>query len=371
MRLFEYEGKRLLAAHGLPVPTGALWPDLPHVNGPVVVKAQVLAGRRGRRGGIRFVDDVSSAGPAVEEMLGSQIDSEVVNHVYVEEKLEALAELFVAALPDRERRSHLVLTTARGGMDVEDIPSADLFECHVDPFMGLLRYRVRELTHDMGLRGQIAERAGKAVEAIYRAYRTSDAELVEVNPLIVTRDGMVVAADAKVVLNDSARFRHPEWSVEPRGGTAFERQCSALGAIGVEMEGSIAAIVSGAGLMMATVDLVTAEGGTLRAAVDLGGLVLSEAAQLPALVRAVLDLHPRVILVNAFFQLAYCDTLAHALASIFPVSANSPQFIVRLRGRRLEEAKAILKPLGVQVVEDLAEACRLTVQAAGRNGDRR
>jgi succinyl-CoA synthetase beta subunit len=226
----------------------------------------------------------------------------------------------------------------------------------------------------LGCTGDVAARLAEAVGACYRAFTEAEAELVEVNPLVVTRGGRVVAADAKVVLDDDASFRHPERATPARHrGTPFERRCAALGVVGVEMAGTIAIVVSGAGLMMATVDLLAAAGGRLRAALDLGGAVFADPPRLVEVVREVLRLRPAAVLVNGFFQLASCEALARGVAGAVADQAAEadtprPAMIVRLRGRGMSEARDVLAPLGVTLVEDLEEACRRAVARGMRSG---
>jgi succinyl-CoA synthetase beta subunit len=364
LRLYEYEGKALLARHGLQVPRGALWPDTPDVAGPLVVKAQVLAGGRGRQGGIRFVADRESLPNQVRALMGSHLGEHRVERVYVEERLEIEREMYLAILIDRDRRAPLLLASPRGGVDVEEVAEGEMVQLPIDPLLGLRPFALRHLAGRLGLSGEAARQAAAAIQGLYEAFKAAEAELVEVNPLVLTRDGRLIAADAKVVLDDEAAFRHPERPREPREGTSFERGCAAQGSVGVEMAGDVAIVVSGAGLMMATVDLLGAAGVTLRAAVDLGGNAFSNPEGLAEVVRLVLGLEPKVIFFNAFFNLAFCDFLARGVADGFQGSGYRGKVLVRLRGRNLPEAQAILTPLGFTLFEDLPEAIDGVIAAA-------
>lgn len=356
MRLYEHEGKALLAQHGVQVPRGAVWPAMPDVEGPWVVKAQVLAGKRGKLGGIRFASDLHGCGAAAEALLGSCLGEMAVERVYVEEWLDIERELYVAILVDRDHRSPLLLASRRGGMDVEDSPGSDMARVPIDPLLGLRPFVVRYLMNWLGLNGDVAAKAAVAIEGMYAAFTSAEAEIIEVNPLVVTRDGRVIAADAKVTLDDEAGFRHPERTSTPREGTVFERGCAAAGTVGVEMDGDVAIVVSGAGLMMATIDLLGASGARLRAAIDLGGMAFGTPAQLAKILRLVIGLSPKVILINAYFNLAFCDQLAQGVVEGFDGQRYAGRVVVRLRGRKLAEAKAILSPLGLTSFDDLPSA---------------
>jgi succinyl-CoA synthetase beta subunit len=365
MKLYEHEGKTVLAGYGVAVPRGALWPAMPDGLGPFVVKAQVLAGKRGRRGLIKTAADRTACGREAKALLAMRADDEPVSAVYVEERLDVERELYLAVLADRQRRAPLVLATVRGGMDVEEVPDEDLIRLPVDPLLGWRPFAGRYLASRLGCSGDLAAQLAGAAAGVYGAFAGAEAELVEVNPLVITRDGRLVAADAKVVLDDNAAFRHPERTVRPDAGAGFEQRCAALGVVGVEMEGSIAIIVSGAGLMMATVDLLAAGGGRLRAAIDLGGAVFDDPARLEQVVREVLRLRPSAVLVNAFFQLASCEVLARGVAGALRAESSQTPVVVRLRGRGMAEARALLEPHGLPLREDLEDACR-EVLARGR-----
>jgi succinyl-CoA synthetase beta subunit len=364
VRLREYEAKALLAGYGIPVPRGALWPGLPDVPGPWVVKAQIPEGGRGKRGGIQVVRDSEDCRRAAERLLGTRIGAHVVEVLYVEERLDIDREIYLAIVVDREQGTPLLLATHRGGIDVEDAPAEAFVRLAVDPLAGLRPAGARDVVARLGLAAPVADRVSEVIRRLYDACTRADAELVEVNPLAVTRDGRVVAADARVSLDDHAAFRHPEREGRAAEGTRFEQACAALGATGVQMDGTIAVVASGAGLLMATIDLLTASGARICAAVDLGGIVFGGPDGMAKVIRAVLSLRPRAVLVNAYFQLASCETLAQGIAAGLEGMAGSPRAVVRLRGRGLLGARAVLAPIGIAPVADLEAACRMAAVAA-------
>ena len=370
MRLYEWEAKALLARYGLPVPRGARWPEWPAVPGALVVKAQTLEGRRGLRGGICFCSDAAAVEAAVKRLLGSTIGQEIVGQIYLEERLEIAREHYVAIVVDRDAGAPALLLSAAGGVDVET--QAERAVSMVLPLgKEVPRDALDELARRAGLDPRIGDALAAVVDALWRGFGGEEAELIEINPLVETPDGRLVAADARVVLDDGAAFRHPDRPAGGVLGTAFEARCASLGAVGIELEGEIAAIVSGAGLMMATIDLLTDAGGSLRAAVDLGGLVLREADEIADLLDAVADLEPRALLVNAFFQLATCDALARKLAVGMDRRPLPMPIVVRLRGRGLDEARRVLEPYDVVFADDLEAACRAVIGAAAQSAGAR
>jgi succinyl-CoA synthetase beta subunit len=362
VKLLEYEGKRLFARYGIPVPSGALWPEIPAQNGRgLVIKAQMAEGRRGKRGGIVFVDNAASLGSAVEQLLSRPIGGHAVESVYIEERLAIAHELYLALALDRDARRPVLLASRRGGVDIEELAASEIVRRPVDPLLGLRPGAALHVARSIGFDAQLHEQLMRVIGALYKLYRDEEAELVEINPLAVTSDGRLVAADARIVLDDNASFRHASWSefqAAPEG-TAFERRVAELGAVGVEMDGNIAALVSGAGLMMATLDLLTLRGCSVRAAVDLGGTAFLGPEVLGEIVRATLELMPRVLFVNAFFMTASCEPLARAVAAGLGDEAGATRVIARLKGRDLDAARAIL---GIPVLEDLDEAVRVVVQ---------
>jgi succinyl-CoA synthetase beta subunit len=366
LRLYEWEGKQLLAKHDVPVPVGVRWGhgSLPPSLSGYVVKAQTLAGQRGLRGGIRFCADAATAESAAHELLGMTIGDEHVADVYIEERQVVARELYAAVITARDSGTSRLLLSTEGGIDIEDSsgPVASI-ELPLDAKMR--PGQLRELVARSGFEPGVSDVLRPVLEGLRSVFAAEDAELVEVNPLVLRDDGSAVAVDARIILDDSAAFRHTDWPAGGQIGSPFERRCGELGAIGVEMDGDIVAIVSGAGLMMATVDLIASSGGSLRAAIDLGGLVLREADELADLLDAVLSLEPRAVLINAFFQLATCDALARKLAiGLERREETRTPLVMRLRGRGYEEALGLLKCFELSWEPDLRAACRLTVALA-------
>ena len=373
MRLYEYEAKAILAEHGVPIPRGWLWPDLSdELPDRVVVKAQVLGGGRGKAGGIVFVnpsDAAEGTGGLLEavarDLLGRQIGEQTVGTLYVEEAIPIERELYAAALVDRDRRRAVLLAGREGGVEVEAADPGSFTRVEVDPLVGLQPFMLRRLARGLNLANEQARAAETLFRTLWEVLLRYDAELVEINPLALTADGMLVAADARMAIDDGALGRQERLPREGRFASEFEQRCWELGVAGVELDGAIAMVISGAGLGMASLDTVTALGGTTRALVDLGGTAFQDRETLEAILRLALDLRPELLMVQAYFQLADLRPLAEALAAVLRERAGDhPPIVARLKGNNQATASAALEPLGVFVTEELETAFRSAVEQA-------
>jgi succinyl-CoA synthetase beta subunit len=367
MDLLEHEGKALFRRHGIAVPAGALWPARPAGVERVVVKAQVPAGKRGKQGGVRFADgaelDATARAVAALHLGGHAVES-----VLVEERLDIAAELYLAVAVDRDARCHVVLASPAGGMDIEGVPAGRILRLPVDPLLGLRAFMVARILRFLGATRENQAALASTVRALYDLALAEDAELAEINPLAVTRGGRVVAADAKVRLDRHARYRHPEWDMTrlAHGGSMIERMFGATGAVAAEIDpaGDVVGVISGAGLMMATLDLLVHLGVRVRCIVDMGGAPLLGEKGLDPIFAAAAQLAPRVMLINACFMTARADQLARALAAIHARTPFRARVVVRLAGHMAAEGRALLAPLGFDVHDDLEEALRAVVDLA-------
>lgn len=366
MRLYEYEGKALLARYGIPIPGGGLWPDhLPQVNYPVVVKAQLLEGGRGKRGGIQQAADADTIERAAQALLAGSVELPAAEAVLVEHKLTIARELYLALVTDRERGEPVLLASRKGGVEIESVAEEEILRIPLHPLMNVPTWAARHLVATFGLEHHHEPTLLQYLQALWQLLQREDCLLVEINPLILTGDDALVAADARVIVDEGARFRHREWRPS-HDGTAFEQRCAAAGASGVEMAGDIAILTSGAGLGMATVDMVAALGGRMRCLVDFGGAIFGGAEALTPIIAAVADLQPRAILINCFLQVARCDTLAEAIAQALSDRLAPASIVLRLRGNRAAEARALLTPMGFTVTEAMPVASQAVVDAVHR-----
>ncbi|WP_270933489.1 ATP-grasp domain-containing protein [Falsiroseomonas oryzae] len=366
--LLEHEGKRILASCGIPVPEGSLWRDLPlTLDGDLVIKSQVFAGGRGKAGGIRFASGRDEALRIAAELAAGQLSGAPVEDVYIERRLGIEREYYLAALVDRDLGTPVLVASAEGGVDIEAVPQDRLVRQKVDPLLGLEPFMVERLVRRLGLSGDQAAAFARLVERIHAGLIANDAELIEINPLVLTRDGSFVAADAKVVLDEDAAFRHPGRRARPNG-TAFEHAARDLEVIGVEMgpPAGVAAIMNGAGLTMATLDEIIALGGRVSGVIELHGAAMNGPGRIADLLACVLDhLKPAVILVNIHYQFRSLETIAEgvALAMERLPDLTPDRLVLRLRGEKEAEARARLAGRGLTIIREFGPAC---VEAVGR-----
>jgi succinyl-CoA synthetase beta subunit len=361
--LFEYQGKELLGRYGIPVPSGTLAMSAEaaraaasEVGGPVVVKAQVLTGGRGKAGGIKVASSPDEAAARTQEILGLDIRGHVVERVWVEPASEIAREYYLAVTLDRGAQKALLIFTTRGGVEIEEVaaetPEA-LARIHVDPLEGFEPHHGRELlasVEDDGERGQIEAIAA----ALYRCFVESDATLVEINPLIVTPAGEVRALDAKVTIDDSG-------ASDPLESFAAER-----GVIYVKLDGSVGILGNGAGLSMATVDVVVVAGGRPANFCDLGGGG-SAAGVVAALEVIARDTQVRSILFNIFGGITRCDEVARGILTALDQISLTVPIVVRLDGTNAAEGRRILTEAALttlHVEPTMLEAAKRAVRLA-------
>jgi succinyl-CoA synthetase beta subunit len=368
IKLLEHEGKAILAASGIAIPQGALYRELPSdLDGELVVKAQLPTGGRGKAGGIRFAGNRATALQAAAALDGIMLNGQRVESVYIERRLDIAREYYLAAMVDRDLGMPVLLACGEGGVDIEELPPDRILRQPVDPLIGLQPFMVTRLLRALRLEGETAIDFGRVVEQLYAALISQDAELIEINPLVLTVDERFIAADAKVMLDEDAVFRHPGRRAAP-AGTPFEQACRRLGVIGVETgaSGGTAAIMNGAGLTMATLDEVVALGGTMSGVVELHGATAHGPDRIAEVIALVLrELAPAVIMINVHFQFRSLETIAHGIDRAL---RNLPELtpdrlVLRLRGEKAAEARGILADHGCPVLRDFGEAC---MQAASR-----
>jgi succinyl-CoA synthetase beta subunit len=371
IKLLEHEGKALIAACGVPIPRGGLVRSLPDgLDGQLVVKAQVFAGGRGKAGGIRFAADRAEALQIAEGLAKARLEESQIEDVYIEERLSIEREYYVAALVDRDLGMPVLLASAEGGVEIETVARDRILRQPVDPLIGLQPFMVDRLLRALGLSGDAGKAFGEIVAKLHAALVSQDAELIEINPLVLTTDGSFVAADAKVVLDEDSAFRHTGRRAQP-AGTPFEREARALEVIGVETgaPGGIAAIMNGAGLTMATLDEIVALEGHVSGVVELHGATMNGPERISDILECVLHrLDPAVILVNIHFQFRSLETIAegimHALRRL--PSLPPDKLVLRLRGEKEAEARIILAGSGVTVLREFGPACAKAVRVAQR-----
>jgi succinyl-CoA synthetase beta subunit len=380
MDLLEYQGKQLFARHGVPVPTGRPAKSVEEavaaadeVGYPCVVKAQVLIGGRGKAGGIKVAKDRDEAREHATAILGMDIRGFTVHEVWLEAASEIDEEYYASIVFDRSAKAPLFMLSTQGGMDIEEVAERDpkaIARLHVDPLLGFQDFHGRRLAFEAGVAADVVRPVGALLAKLYDAFVGEDAMLVEVNPLIVTKDRKVAALDAKVTLDDNAMYRHPENAAlrEGRDEDPQEKMARERDLTYVALDGDIGILGNGAGLVMSTLDVVAQAGGSPANFLDAGGG--SKAEAITAAVEVILS-NPNVkaVLFNIFGGITRCDEVANGLVAAFEQIKPSVPFVVRLDGTNDVEGRKILAEAqlpNVEVAKTMDEAAAKVVEAAKR-----
>lgn len=365
MKFYEYRAKEVFGRYGIPVPRGQVVSSPEEVTSPplpAIVKAQVLVGGRMKAGGVRFADTQEEVRKAVADILGMRISGYEVKKVLVEEKLDTERELYLSVTLDRSARAALIMASPDGGIDIEEVPEERIFTCHIPPLVGLQPYVLRRLRRFMGLPGEMDQSLGEIATSLYQLFKGEDAELAEVNPLLVSRDGRLVAGDAKLILEDNALYRHPEYKDMDQEFTPLEEEASKKGIAFIQLGGDIGVIANGAGLTMATMDVLHLQGGKPGVFLDLGGT--DDPQKVREAFLLMMKARPKVILLNIFGGITKCDTVAIGVREAFEVAETKIPIVARIRGVNEDMARDILKEAGMTAVLDMEEAARAAVEQA-------
>ncbi len=372
VKLAEWRGKEIFRSYGIPVPRGAVVRSADEAKRateggavplPCVVKAQVLAGGRGKGGAVRFAETPAAAAEAAAAILGLEFKGERVREVLLEERLPLRKELYLSISLDRSRRTPVIMASAQGGVEIENVDDAAILRVPVDPFPGLLAYEKRKIASTFGVTGPALQALGPMLEQLWQVFQREDAELVEINPLAVLDTGLV-ALDAKVIIEDDAAFRHPQYSEIRDDRTPLEEIAREKEIAFVQLDGNIGVIANGAGLTMATLDVLTQFGGRPGVFLDLGGTddpkKVTEAFLLMAKAK------PTAVFLNIFGGVTRCDTVAKGLVEALRQVPESERFplVARIRGNNEAEGIAILRGAGVAARTDLQECVKAVVEAA-------
>ena len=378
MDLYEYQGKELLRRFDVETLEGsvATTPEearaaAEQLGGPVAVKAQVLTGGRGKAGGIKVVEEPEDVQEAARQILGMDIRGHKVRRVLVEAGVEISTEMYLSVMVDRAAKKPLILFSSEGGVDIEEVAERNpeaIVRIYVDPLLGLLPYQVRELTFSAGLEGDVAKGVGRTLSNLYRAFSESDESLVEINPLVATSDGRVLALDAKVTVDNSSLFRHRDIAdlhdvdaADPEEQRALEASLQY-----VKLDGDVGILGNGAGLVMSTLDVVAQAGGEPANFCDVGGganaEMISEALDIVTANKQV-----KSVLFNIFGGITRGDEVARGLLEALERSEIDLPIVVRLDGTNAEEGRQILAqntPENVFAEETMLDAARKAVELA-------
>jgi succinyl-CoA synthetase beta subunit len=386
VKVHEYQAKEVLSRYGVPVPRGrvAASPDeaaaiAADLGVPVAVKAQVHAGGRGKGGGIKLAATPDEARKVAGEIIGMRLvthqtgpEGRLVRRVLVEEQLKVERELYLGIVIDNSIGFPLVMASDAGGVDIEEVAAKTperIQRLPVDPSIGFQPYQGRQLALTLGLRDELMRAAVQTVSGLYRAFVENDCSLAEINPLVVTADGRLLAADAKLNFDDNALYRHDDVAAlrDPDEEDPLEVQAQQLGINNyIKLSGNIGCVVNGAGLAMATMDAIKLAGGEPANFLDIG--TVNDASRVVNSFRIIgEDPSVRAVLINIFGGMARVDIIAQGVVDAHKELDVRVPVVVRLAGTNLEEGDRILRESGLPVVRaaDLGEAARKAVAAAG------
>lgn len=386
MNIHEYQAKQLFRKNGVPVPEGYLAQTpleaefaMRRLKTPVaVIKAQVHAGGRGKAGGVKLVKSAQECRKEAEKMLGMKLvthqtgaEGKLVRKLYVEAGSDIKKEYYLALLVDRETATVAIMMSTEGGMDIEEVAEKTpekIVTVNVDPIAGLQGHHVRELCFGLGLPKEEMKAASKVIKNLYTMFLKYDFSLLEINPLIVTGEHELIAIDGKMNFDDNALYRHPDIEVLRDFDEEDEREVEAsksdLNFIG--LDGNIACLVNGAGLAMATMDIIKYYGGEPANFLDVGGGA-SEQMVTDAFSIILSDPHVKSIFVNIFGGIMRCDVIANGLVAASKKLGIKVPLVVRLEGTNVELGKQILDESGLNIMtaEDMADGAKKAVDAAG------
>jgi succinyl-CoA synthetase beta subunit len=353
MDLLEYQGKQLLKRHGVPVPEGQHAASVrdaveaaEDIGFPVVIKAQVQIGGRGKAGGIKLATNREEAEQHAQAILGMDIRGFTVHEIYVEKASEIDEEYYAAIVFDRSAKKPMAMLSRMGGMDVEEVAETDpeaMRMLHVDPLIGFQEFQGRRLAFESGIAADVIRPVGAMLARLYEVFEAEDATLVEVNPLLITKSREAIALDAKVTVDGNALFRHPDVA-ELRDVSAEdeqERMAAERGLTYVKLDGNVGILGNGAGLVMSTLDVVAQAGGRPANFLDAGGG--SKAEAITSAVEVILsDDKVSAVLFNIFGGITRCDEVARGLIEAFDQIKPEVPFVVRLDGTNDKEGRALL-----------------------------
>jgi len=375
LKLHEYQSKRLFARYGVPIPRGdvATTPEearriTARLDQRVVIKSQVLVGGRGKAGGIRLANDPDEAEQIADAILGMDIKGLAVKKVLVDEAADIATEIYLGIVIDRARRRPVMMASAEGGVEIEEVARATperIVRVTIDPFLGLQTYQGRELAFGIGLPKNLVRDFVKIAQGLYQAFLESDASLAEINPLVVTGTGKLLAVDGKVLLDDNALFRHFELAEmrDADSETLEEQEARRHGLSYVKLDGEIGCMVNGAGLAMATMDIIKLHGGEPANFLDIGGSSNPDKV-VAALEIITSDPNVKVILFNIFGGITRCDDVANGIVEATKRIDIDVPLVIRLTGTNEEEGVRILEGAGMSAATSMDEVVERAVALA-------
>jgi len=379
VKIHEYQAKDILARYGIPLYAGsvATTPEEAEaiarkIGGPVVIKAQVYVGGRGKAGGIQFGDTPEQARAAAAKVLGMDIKGLTVEKVLVVSKLDIQAEYYLGIILDRKTQTPIVMVSKEGGIDIEEVAATapeKIIKYPIDMRWGLRPFEARDIVARAGFPHAIIAKSGAILSALAKAFIESDASLAEINPLALAPDGQVYAADAKILIDDNGLFRQKEYAswAEPEESNPLEYEAKQAGLTYVKLDGDIGIIGNGAGLVMTTLDMVARVGGKPANFLDIGGGAKAEVMH-KSLTFVARDPQVKGILVNIFGGITRGEEVAKGVIMAQGELPKGMPIVVRLSGTGAEEGRALLKDAGLDWGKDMRDAAQKIVAAVRSKG---
>jgi succinyl-CoA synthetase beta subunit len=385
MKIHEYQAKAILARHGVPVPVGEVVTDAADAaavaarlgGGTVVVKAQIHAGGRGKGGGVKVVKGPEEAARAAIAMMGMRLVThqtgpagQIVQRLLVEQGLRIKRELYLGIVIDRSTERPVLMVSPDGGVEIEKVAEETperIFKEFIHPGVGLSAFQARKLAFALGLEGPQVAQAGKVMSAVYDAFTATDASLIEINPLIITEEGSVLALDAKMTFDDNALFRHADF--KPLRDVAeedpLEVEASKFSLNYIKLDGTIGCMVNGAGLAMATMDIIKLAGGEPANFLDVGGGANAEQIR-NAFKILMSDTSVKAVLINIFGGILRCDVLAEGVIAAVKELGVPVPIVIRMEGTNVEKGKQMLHQSGLNfaTADTMSEAADKVVALA-------
>lgn len=362
MKFFEYSAKEIFKKEGIPVPESYVAVNVKEarkatakINKPVALKSQVLIGGRGKAGGIKFANSPKDAKNVAKELLRIEIKGEKVNKVLVEEKINIQSEFYISVVMDRSAKKPLIMASLQGGVDIEEVASntpEKIVKCHVNPLEEFMPYEAREIARKMGVSNQMISQMGKFIWKLFNVFQKYDATIAEINPLVLTPEGLI-AADAKLEIDDDSLWRHKEFAeLEEARKDEFAY---------VTLDGDIAVIGNGAGLTLTGMDMINLYGGKPATFLDIGGGSSQENIA-KALNLVLSEPNVKVIFLNVLGGITRADDVANGVIDVLNGAERKVPLVIRLTGTNEEEGQRILTEAGVSYETSMEAAAKKAVE---------
>ena len=372
MKLHEYQSKLIFSRYGVPIPKGRVAATAgeakqiaEELGGRVVIKSQVLVGGRGKAGGIRLAKSPKEAEDLATQILGMEIKGLPVRKILVDEAVNIRSEIYLGITNDRNMHRPVIMASAAGGVEIEEVAQQSpekIIKIYIDPLLGLRDFQARDIATGIDLPREFWRPFMEIANALWKAYSDSDATLAEINPLVITSDQRIVALDGKMIIDDNALFRHTDLAdLRDRDAEApAEIEARKYGLSYIQLDGQIGCMVNGAGLAMATMDIIKLYGGEPANFLDIGGGAGSE--KVSAAFRIILsDPNVKAVLINIFGGITRCDEVARGILSAMAEVKPKTPMVVRLVGTNAEEGRRLLADAHMETAETLVEAAQKAV----------